>query len=88
MEHIFLFAIFTTILFVFFKLIEMKYLEQEFKPLKVMFRDSFIVFMSSLLGSYGYYYTQHSFSDFLNIVTENKTLKAEATQIFTDIPGF
>ena len=88
MEHIFLFAIFTTILFVFFKLIEMKYLEQEFKPLKVMFRDSFVVFLSSFLASYGYYYTQHSFSDFLNIVTENKTLKAETTQIYTDIPGF
>jgi len=88
MENLFLFAVFTTILFVFIKLMEMKYLEKEFKPLKIIVRDAAIVFMSSLVASYGFMYTQHSFTDFLNIVTENKTYNLESTQIFTDVPGF
>lgn len=70
------------------KLMEMKYLEKEFKPLKIMVRDAAIVFISALAASYGFIYTKHSFSDFLNIVTENKTVNIESTQIFTDNPGF
>lgn len=88
MENLFLFAIFTTILFVFIKLMEMKYLENEFKPLKIIVRDAAIVFSSALVASYAFFYTKNSFSDFLNIVTENKTMNMEATQIFTDAPGF
>jgi hypothetical protein len=29
-----------------------------------------------------------SVQEFFNIVTENKTLNAAATQVFTDVPGF
>jgi hypothetical protein len=88
MESLFLFAIFTTILYVLIKLAEMKYLEKEFKPLKYIVRDSVIVFGSALGAAYGFFYMKGSFSDFFNIVTENKTLNMEATQIFTDTPGF
>lgn len=88
MENLFLFAIFTTILFVLLKLVEMKYLEKEFKPLKYIVRDAVIVFSSSLGAAYGFFYMKGSISDFFNIVTENKTLNMEATQIFTDTPGF
>lgn len=88
MENIFLFAIFTTILFVLLKLAEMKYLEKEFKPLKYIVRDAVIVFSSSLSAAYGFFYMKGSIDDFFNIVTENKTLNMETTQIFTDTPGF
>jgi hypothetical protein len=88
MENLFLFAIFTTILFVLMKLIEMKYLEKEFKPLKYIVRDAAIVFGSALGAAYGFFYMNGSISDFFNIVTENKTLNMETTQIFTDTPGF
>ena len=88
MESLFLFAIFTTILYVLIKLAEMKYLEKEFKPLKYIVRDAVIVFGSALGAAYGFFYMKGSFSDFFNIVTENKTLNMEATQIFTDTPGF
>jgi len=88
MENLFLFAIFTTILFVLLKLVEMKYLEQEFKPLKYIVRDAVIVFSSALTASYGFFYMKGSINDFFNIVTENKTLNMETTQIFTDTPGF
>jgi hypothetical protein len=88
MENLFLFAIFTTVLFVLAKLVEMKYLEKEFKPLKVIVRDAVIVFASALVAAYGFFFAQNSISDFFNIVTENKTLNMETTQIFTDAPGF
>jgi hypothetical protein len=88
MENIFVFAIFTTILFVLMKLIEMKYLEKEFKPLKYMVRDAVIVFGSALAASFGFFHMKGSISNFFNIVTENKNLNMETTQIFTDVPGF
>ena len=88
MENLFLFAIFTTVLFVLIKLVEMKYLEKEMKPLKYIVRDAIIVFGSALSASYGFFYMKGSISDFFDVVTENKTINIETTQIFTDAPGF
>ena len=78
----------TTILFCFAKFIEMRYLEKEFKSLKVMVRDAVIVFSCALTATYGYFYFQGTFTDFINVVTETKTLNTDTTQIFTDLPGF
>jgi hypothetical protein len=88
MDNLFLFAIFTTILFVLAKIAEMKFIDKEWKPLRIIIRDAIIVFSSAFVSSYGYSYINGSFSDFLNIVTENKVLKTDATQIFTDVPTF
>ena len=88
MENLFLFAIFTTIFFVLAKIVEMKFIDKEWKPLRIIIRDAIIVFSSAMVASYGYSYMNGSFSDFLNIVTENKMLKTDATQIFTDEPAF
>ena len=86
MEQLFIFAIFTTIMFVILKMIEMKYLEKEMKPLKYIVRDAVMVFSSAFGAAAFAFYIKGSFSDFLNIVTENKVLQPEATQIFTDAP--
>jgi hypothetical protein len=56
MEQIFLFAIFATLLFVFLKLIEMKYLEEEIKPLKYIVRDAVMVFTSAFASAAGVFY--------------------------------
>ena len=88
MEQLFLFALFTTILFVILKLIEMKYLEEEIKPLKFIVRDAVIVLSSAFASAVFTIYIKGSFSDFLNILTENKVLQPDATQVFTDTPGF
>jgi hypothetical protein len=88
MENLVLFAIFTTVLFTALKILEMKYLEEEMKPLKYIVRDAVIVFASSMAAAILRFYLKGSFSDFLNIVTENKTQNLDATQIFTDDPGF
>jgi len=88
LENLFLFAIFTTIFFIIIKIVEMKYLEKEIKPLKYIIRDAVIVFTSAFGAAFGFFYMKGSIRDFFNIVTENKTLNMEAPQIFTDSPGF
>ena len=88
MENLFLFAIFTTAFFVLLKIVEMKTLEKEMKPLKFVVRDAAMAFVASLAAAFIAFYSRNSVSDFLNIVTENKVLSTETTQIFTDAPGF
>lgn len=66
----------------------MKYIEKELKPLKYIVRDAVAVFVCSLVASYSYFYMNDSFTDFMNVVTENKTLNLDSTQIFTDVPNF
>lgn len=88
MEKVFIVAIFATILFSIIKFIELRYLEKEQKPLKFVVRDTIIVFLSCLVSSFSFFYLENYISDFFNIVTETKTLNTNATQIFTDAPGF
>lgn len=66
----------------------MKYIEKELKALKYIVRDAVAVFVCSLVASYSYFYMNDSFTDFMNVVTENKTLNLDSTQIFTDVPNF
>lgn len=88
MDKVFIIAIFATLLFSIIKFIEMRYLEKEKKPLKFIVRDTIIVFLSSTVASFSFFYLENYISDFFNIVTETKTLNTNATQIFTDAPGF
>lgn len=88
MENLFLIALFTTVLFLVIKFVEMKYLDEEMKPLKIIVRDGLIVFVSSILASYGFFYSNNSINDFLNVITETKVMNMDTTQIFTDTPGF
>lgn len=88
MDKVFIIAIFTTLLFSIIKFIEMRYLDKEKKPLKFIVRDTIIVFLSSVVATLSFFYLENYISDFFNIVTETKTLNTNATQIFTDAPGF
>ena len=81
-------SVFITILFCFFKFIEMKYLDKEYKPLKIVIRDAFYVFVSSFLSFNIYFYMDGNINDFFNVLTETKTMNTGTTQIFTDEPGF
>jgi hypothetical protein len=88
MEKVFIIPIFITILFCIIKFIELKYLEKDTKPLKFFVRDAIIVFLSGLVSTFSFFHLENYISDFFNIVTETKTLNTNATQIFTDSPGF
>lgn len=88
MENIILLALFVLVFFVIIRVIEMKFIEKEWKPLKIIVRDSVIVFISGCLGGFLFFYMNTSIKDFFNIITENNVLDVNGTQIFTDKPDF
>ena len=88
MEKLLLISLFITFLFCIVKILEMKYLEKEFKPLKHVIRDAAIVFASSMTGLFVFFNLNGSMTDFFYLVTDKKTINTAATQIFTDDPGF
>ena len=51
MEKIIFFSLVVTVLFLIFKIIEMKYIEKEWAPVKILVRDVVMVFVSSFLGA-------------------------------------
>ena len=62
-------------IYVIIKFIEMKFVTKKKIPLKLIFRDSLIIYLSSVLGLF----VLEQFS--------NKIIKT-ATQVFTDKPSF
>lgn len=88
MEKLFGISILITILFCLVKFIEMKYIQKEWKPLKYLVRDAFIVFICSIISLFVYLQLNGTIHDFFNVVTESKVLNPSATQVFTDEPGF
>ena len=52
MDNIFVFAGFIAAVFFIAKFIEMRFVEQESKPLKLLVRDTVLVYISAVLGSY------------------------------------
>lgn len=77
MENIFLFAGVISILFILAKFIEMRFVNNEAKPLKTLIRDGLMVFISCVLG----YYLLAQFSKDVNV-------KPTVPDAFTDSPGF
>ena len=88
MEKALILSVFITITFFVLKLIDMKYISKEWKPMKTVIRDSLLVLVGSTLSVLIYFLTNGRMNDFFNILTENKTLKPSATEIFTGEPGF
>jgi hypothetical protein len=88
MEKVFMIAIIVTILFLGSKVVEMKYIDKEWKPMKFVVRDGITVFACAALGSFLYLHLDGSMMDFLNVVTNNKNFDMQTTQVFTDEPGF
>jgi hypothetical protein len=88
MEKILLIALAITLLFCVMKFIEMKFIDKQLKPLKFVIRDAVIVYVCSTIGLVAYANIGGSLADFMNVVTDKKTLTPAATQIFTDEPGF
>lgn len=88
MEKLFLVALLITFLFSVIKLLETKYLEKKWKPLKFVIRDALIVFSSSVVGLIVFFSINGTLTDFFNVITQNKVINPAATQIFTDEPGF
>lgn len=88
MEKLLVFALVITTVFSVFKILEMKYLEKDMKPLKFVIRDAVIVFISSFATLTVNSMFGGNVQDFMNVLTDTKTLDAASTQVFTGEPGF
>jgi hypothetical protein len=80
MNNIFIIAAVISVLFLIVKFIEMRFVEKENIPLKLLIRDSLLVYFSVISG---YYILQQ----FNNLIDNGET-NISATQVFTDNPGF
>ena len=79
MDNIFLVAGIISVIFFIAKFCEMRYVEQEPKPLKLLVRDSLLVYISVVLGSF--------IIDQLNPVINESVVPLEPLA-FTDNPPF
>jgi hypothetical protein len=79
MENIFVVAAIISITFLLAKFLEMRYIEKESKPLKLLIRDAFLVYFSVIIANF--------VIDQINpVIKGGKAPKI--TPVFTDNPGF
>lgn len=79
MDNIFLVAGFISGIFFLAKFFEMRYVDNETKPLKFLIRDTLLVYVSVIFGSY--------IIDQLTPIV-NETVKPSVPVAFTDNPTF
>jgi hypothetical protein len=77
MDNIFIIASVISIVFLIAKFLEMRFVEKESKPLKLLIRDALIVYFSVVSSNF--------ILEQLNPVLEGGK---RATPVFTDNPGF
>jgi len=80
MDNIFVFAGIIAVIFLIVKFIEMRFIEKESKPLKLLIRDTLVVYISVIGG--------HFILDQLKPVIQSAGEGSTATPVFTDNPGF
>lgn len=79
MTNIFVLAAIISIVFLLTKFLEMRYIEKESKPLKLLIRDSFLVYFSVIIANF--------VIDQISPVIKGGT-STKITPVFTDNPGF
>ena len=80
MDNIFIIATVISVIFLISKFIEMRFIDNENKPLKLLIRDTLLVYFSVIVG----YFIMEQLKPVLNTVGENIL----APQVFTDNPEF
>ena len=88
MEKIIFFSLVVTIIFITFKMIEMKYIEKEWASIKTMVRDTLMVFSSSFLGGIVLLKSGNSLTQLFNVITDTKINPTANASVFTDNPSF
>lgn len=88
MERELLISFLIAVFFFILRIVEMKYIDKQWIPLKYVVRDIFIVFVAALFGSSLFFYAQTGILEFFSVVTDNVEVAPIASQIFTDEPGF
>jgi hypothetical protein len=77
--NIFIISAVIAITFLLVKFLEMRYIEKESKPLKLLIRDTFLVYFSVIIA--------HFVMDQVNPIMKGGSDKT-FTPVFTDNPGF
>lgn len=85
MEKPIIITITISVLFFFAKLIEMKFVEKENKPMKFIIRDTILVLLCAFIPIMIFFQASGPVAEMLG--TGDFTASAP-TQIFTDVPGF
>jgi len=80
MLNMFFVATVISITYLVVKFMEMRFIEKENKPLKLLVRDAILVYFSVLIGLF--------VLDQLNPMLQNGGDMAKVTPVFTDNPGF
>ena len=90
MEKILFFSIVISTFFLIFKFLEMKYIEKEWKPAKIIIRDLVMVFIASFLGFSLYDRSGNSINQLFDVITDTKSvpLSSANVNVFTDNPNF
>lgn len=80
MDNIFLIAAIISFIFLIAKFIEMRFVDKESKPLKVLIRDALVVYFSVVSG--------HFILNQIKPLIKDIAGGSKVTQVFTDNPGF
>ena len=80
MTNIFLSIGVVLVIYIIFKFLEMKYIDKESKPLKVIVKDTFIVYLSILFGNFIF--------DQLKPMINSTDITNNVPLVFTDNPPF
>jgi len=80
MDNIFVISAIISVIFVIAKFIEMRFIEKESKPLKILIRDGLLVYFSVIVG---YFIIEQ-----LKTVVQNGGDSSKITPAFTDNPNF
>ena len=80
MDNIFIIAAVVSVIYLISKFIEMRFVDKESKPLKLLIRDTLLVYFSVISG--------HFIIGQLNPIMNGGTMGAVITPAFTDNPGF
>jgi hypothetical protein len=80
MDNIFINAAIISVIFLIAKFIEMRFIEKESKPLKLLIRDALLVYFSVVFG----YFIKGQ----INSLLKGGAASPVITPVFTDSPGF
>lgn len=80
MDNIFVFAGFISAVFFIVKFIEMRFVDHESKPLKVLVRDTILVYISAVVGCYIVEQISPAIADTIHSVA--------SPAVFNDTPDF
>lgn len=80
MDNIFLAAAIVSVIYFIAKFIEMKYIDKEMKPIKVLLRDVLLVYVSVVVGFF--------VIEQLNPVVQETLNSSNVPMAFTDTPPF